>query len=84
MNIRTALLYRKNLATLMDESARTSLLSFPAQRAHGTSENICVAARRSYILDRGCPTSEATSTRLLQRVRILGPLQVHEMRHAVL
>ena len=77
MNVRTALLYRKNLATLIDESV--SNLPHPllycehTQLMAGHSQP---PAPHTDISDRGHSTTQRASKAVMLRVRLLGQIQV--------
>jgi len=85
MNIRTALLYKKNLATLLEESVRpTPVISSGncADRLYkGRRESTPVRTRIRFCRR---SASKRTRTCVLLCVRVLGQVQVHEVRSPLL
>ena len=85
MNIRTALLYKKNLATLIEESVRSTAVTSSGSCADyllkGRRESTPVRARLCFCRR---STSKGTPTCILFCLRILGQVQVYEMRSPLL
>ena len=84
MNIRTAVLYRKKLAELVEESVGHSLVILlcslsPSYLAHNRSPSSHTNV--SHCSD--SPAAGASASSLLS-VRLLGQIQVQEVRNAVL
>jgi hypothetical protein len=84
MNIRTAILYRKNFATLIEESVKWSSCN-PRCSAHA----IASGSRNYPFLDTHLPnrrrrSSQGTHETSVHRLRVLGQLQVQEMCDAFL
>ena len=85
MNIRTALLYKKNLATLIEESVRRA---YTVSRMNGA--DFLLEGRREPTLIRTelsfrrRSTPKGTPASALLHLRVLGQVQVHEMRSTLL
>ncbi len=78
MNVRTALLYPKSFATLIEESVRLEL-SYNSGANHIIG-NKRPPANRANLLDGGLSTLKISTAYIMLGVRILGTLQVSEMR----
>ena len=85
MNIRTALLYKKNLATLIEESVRSKSAVFCGGDVdlafEGHWESTPVGAELSF---RRRPAPEGAPAFVLHRLRVLGQVSVYEMRSPLL
>ena len=85
MNIRTAILYRKNFATLIEESVSGTYALFPGvlvySRGSGNRFSPFLDADLPY---RRCRTLQGAQAASLLHLRVLGKLQMQEMCHATL
>jgi len=83
MNVRTALLYRKNLATLIEESVRSQKETSAAEYSSSPGYRLS-SAKYTHVSDRCCPSIALSTEDDVLRLWLLGGLQVSQMRYAVL
>jgi hypothetical protein len=85
MSVRTALLYRKNLATLIEESVRNVTYSLRATLSSlFVPEHCGSTAVHSYVFDSYRTSVRVPPANAMFCVRILGSIQMSSMCHAIL
>ena len=86
MNIRTAVLYKKNLAMLIDDSVRSKMLLLITHmlRSFNCAGHSCIPLDGAYVFDRSYSPSTRATENDLHRLRVLGQIPMQEMRHGVL